>query len=146
MQTRRFRFVEVNLNNTAAQQFYFDTDATLQDAVHITAIETYSVSDVTKSPQTGKALVADAILAKSYLTIVSKSNDEEVISNIPLVNLNRKANNGNLTEFNIPTPNVTKCYIRVADTTSLVAGTIWLLGFHYVNKHDLAKQSVPVKH
>lgn len=130
--TTRFRFIEVLMDNAAATQFFFATDATLEGAKKILAIETYSVADVTKSPATQRALVSDAVLAKSYLTIVSKNGDEELISKIPLASLSVKNyNNGIIRELNIPSMNVTKCYITVADTTGLTANTIWLLGFHY---------------
>lgn len=138
-QTRRFRFVEVVCDNVGATQFHFDTDATLQEAQHILAVEAFSVSEVTKSPTTGRTVVADAILQKSYLTLVAKSNDEETIYKLPLAALVAADNSGRLRLFNIPRINVTKCYITVADTTSLVNNTIWLLGFHYVSPADVKK-------
>lgn len=149
LKTTRFRFVEVVLNNTAQQQFYFDTDATLQKAVKIVGIEVFSVTDVPKSPITGKSVVADTVLAKSFLTVVNEQDDNEVISMMPLAVLNRKSNNGEVQQFNIETPNITKCYIRISDTTGLTGGTIWLLGIHYIDRKDfkrLHQNTIAIKH
>lgn len=131
VKTPFFRLTAVPCGSTTATRFPLPVDQVLEEAKRIIAIQAYKVTDVTNSPIDQSALANATVFNKSFLVLVSKQGNEEVISLIPLADLCRSANNGVLKEFGILPINVTKCYIQVASVTALSASEVWLLGFHY---------------
>jgi hypothetical protein len=127
--TPRFRIVEVDVTSAGVQDFSLSDDEVLRDAKKIIAIEAYKVGTVTNTPK-GRAVVNDTVFNKSFLVISTGASDE-VLSGIPLADLNRAGNNGQLFYVDIPPISPSKCKIHVASTASLSASETFLLGFHY---------------
>lgn len=122
------RAIELTCSSSVTKKYYFATDATLESAKQIVAIQAYAVSDAATSPLSNSALQADSVFTNSFLTIVS--GNDEVVSKIPLSDLRRSANNGNFYEVDIPNGiSVTKSYIET--TVAPDTAKVWLFSFHY---------------
>jgi hypothetical protein len=129
IKTKRFRAIEVQIDSVGKQTFTLGDEETLRDAKRIVAIEAYRLADVSMSAN-ARALVGDAIFEKSFLTISTKDTDQ-VHYRIPLTDLCRADNNGQLYEVDIPPIAPSKCEIFVATVAGLSAAESFLLGFHY---------------
>lgn len=119
----------MQVDSTAKQKFNLGDEETLRDAKRIVAIEAYRLADVSMSPA-ARALVGDAIFEKSFLTIGTKDTDQ-VQYQIPLTDLCRADNDGQLYMVDIPPIAPSKCEIFVASVAGLSAAESFLLAFHY---------------
>lgn len=133
--TKRVRFFEVGIENTAVNNHSFKSDSQLEAAHQITAIQAFRVAEVTNGPNSQKALLSDAVFNNSFLVLLSNDGSTELVT-IPLSDLNRKDNNGLMFICDLPAVSFTNCYIKVATTAGLDTAKIWLLAFHYKRKHD----------
>lgn len=126
--TNRFRIVEVDCETTK-QEYTLLKDDVLDNAKQITAIEAYKVGDLALAPS-GRATVNDTVLKKSFLTL-STSDTDEVQYRVPLIDLVRTMNNGQLFLVNLPKLAFSKCKVYVPTTAALSATESWVFGVHY---------------
>jgi hypothetical protein len=127
--TPRTRLVEVAIDSIVKTEFSLKDEEVLRKAKRIIAIEAYKVGTVSIAPSTA-AVVNDTVFDKSFLTLGTEDG-EEVIYKLPLADLNRAANNGQLFYVDIPPIAPSKCSIKVATTAALSAAEVFLLCFHY---------------
>jgi hypothetical protein len=127
--TPRFRLVEVEVSSTSQQDFSLKDEEVLRDAKRIIAIEAYKVGTLALSP-TGRAVVNDTVFKKSFL-IIGTADSDEVLNKIPLSDLSRADNNGQLFYVDIPPVAPSKCSIKVATVATLSASESFVLAFHY---------------
>lgn len=131
MITTNFALIEVAPVSTTATKHPLPVDPQIEGVGRIRAITAYKVGEIPTTPVQQKAVVSDTVFKESFLAIVT-ANSEEVISKIPLADLNRAANNGEYLELQLSDKiNLTKCYIQVSQTSDLNADERWLLGFHF---------------
>ena len=128
--TPGFEGVEVSAGtNAAAVQFNLPLDELLQKAKKIIAVEAYLQSNVANGGVTGTAQQSDTVIKNSFLVLMGVDNSSPIYR-IPLVDLIRSLNNGQILELNIDRVNINASYIycsgQTIDTTK-----IWYLGFHY---------------
>lgn len=124
----RYRYIEVQTDASTLQLSLKD-ESVLQEAKRIIAITAYRVGTVSNVPS-GRPVVNDAVFKKSFL-VLSTADTDEVFNKIPLSDLDRTANNGELYFVNIPPIAPTKCFIQIASVAGLNAGESFLLGFQY---------------
>lgn len=124
----RSRIVEVAINSAAVTDFSLKDEEVLRKAKKIIALEAYKVGTVSNAPS-GAAVVNDTVFNKSFLIIGTEASDEVI--KIPLSDLNRAANSGELFYVDIPPIAPSKCSIKVATTASLNTAEVFLLSFHY---------------
>ena len=123
---KRFRIVEVT---SAGQNNTLNDEKVLDGAKRITAIEAYMVGDVAKGPS-GAATVNDTIFKKSFLTL-STGESNEVLLHVPLTDLCKKTNAGQLFLVDLPPISATKSKVYIAELTGLVTTETFVLAFHY---------------
>ena len=126
-----YEAVEVPCGTTSGTKFLLPVDQILDQAKKILAIEAYSPTNVAIGPVTGAALQVANVFNSSFLVLVGKNNDQP-ISQIPLQDLNRFANNGVLFEVDVKDIVIEKSYILcLGQSSNLDTAKVWLLGFHY---------------
>jgi len=127
--TPRYRIVEVDVTSAAVQDYTLTDEEVLRTAKRIIAIEAFMVGTVSTTPK-GRAVVSDTVFKKSYLTIGTADTDE-VLTKIPLSDLSRATNNGQLFYVDIPPIAPSKCNIHVGSVAGLSTSETFLLAFHY---------------
>jgi hypothetical protein len=128
--TKKFTTIVVDCSTTVLQN-KLPLDQIIEGSNKIRAIESYRVTNVSNSPLDGSATVNETVFNKSFLVLLSKGGNEEVISKIPLTDLCKADNNGNLFELDINGISMQKSYILVPELTATVGTEKFLLGFHY---------------
>ena len=131
--TSRFQIVEVNCSSASVLRHPLPVNQVLETARKITAIQAWPAEYMNTSPVSGKVVFESSALKRSFLNIVSKEGNEEILSQLPLSGLVRETNDGVFFEVCLPPINITKCYISVPDTSPLNTNNVWVLGFHYEN-------------
>lgn len=132
MKTSFVRSIEATVANTAVDSFFFSADNVIEKEAMIDAIESFKLSQVTKSIISKKALASDLVFADAYLVLVKTDGTEQ--ATIPLQSLNRAANSGRLNEFDITNISITKSYIKMANIANLVLDTVFQIAVHYRKK------------
>lgn len=114
---------------TAGQNNTINDEKVLDGAKRIVAIEAYRVADVSISPE-GKAVVNNTAFAKGFLTLATGDSNENCL-HIPLTDLCKKDNAGQLFHVDLPPIAATKSKIFFGNTAGIVATEVVLLGIHY---------------
>lgn len=128
--TKRFRIVEVQIDNVSSQSHPFGMEDVLQKAKRISAIQVYKATEYAKSPLSGKANVSAGVFANASLILGTNEGDEPIF-NIPLADLCASNNSGKIREFDISNINPSRCKIFVSDVAGLSVNERFILGFHY---------------
>lgn len=122
-----FRTIEVE--TTAAVDYTLPDDEILRKAKRIIGLVSYKVGTLALS-STGRPVVNDTVFNKSYLTIIT-ADDRKVLVELPLSDLNRAANSGEIFYVDIPPIAPSKCEIHVGSPAALVTTESFVIGFLY---------------
>ena len=121
--------VEVAIDSASKTEFSLKNEELLGDAKRIIGVSAHKVGSVSIAPS-GSAVVNDTVFNKSFLTLGTPGS-KEPISKIPLAELNRAANNGQIFYLDVPPLAPSKCAIKVATVAGLVTTEVFLLTFYY---------------
>jgi len=131
---RRFEAVEVPIpTGSTNTRFYFPDLPNLRNAM-IQALQVYTPGTLTATPNTGSALVVEADMKKSFVTLYS--GDLQLIYNAPLFAFNNIINsvtnpyNNELPTIDNMVISWTKSYISLA-TAPATTGVAYAFGVYY---------------
>jgi hypothetical protein len=131
---KKFRIVEIPIDNAASIEHPFGLEEILKDATRIVGIEAYKSGDYAYAPQSGKATVNDNVFKKAALVLGTVDGDEP-INVLPLSRLNPGSNSGMTVEFDVNRINPQRCKIRLPNgangVTNVVTTEAFVLGFYY---------------
>lgn len=129
--TPGFEGVEVTCNSVNSTQFNLPLDELLQKAKKIIAVEAYLQSVVPVGGVTGAAQQTDTVIKNTFLVLMGIDNSSPVYR-IPLVDLIRSINNGEIMQFDIDRVNINASYLYCSGQSgALDTAKVWYLGFHY---------------
>lgn len=126
--TKRFRLLEVETKANQTEYTLQDND-NLNTVKRISAIEAYRVSKVAISPK-GRAVISDAVFNKTFLTLATSDTDQQQ-HQIPLTDLCRADNNGQLFYVDIKPIAASKCVLKIASVAGILDTESILIGVHY---------------
>lgn len=131
---RRFEAVEVPIpTGSTNTRFYFPDLPNLRNAM-IQALQVYTPGTLTATPNTGSALVVEADMKKSFVTLYS--GDLQLIYNAPLFAFNNIINsvtnpyNNELPTIDNMVISWTKSYISLASSPA-TTGVAYAFGVYY---------------
>jgi hypothetical protein len=127
------QLVEAQMIGTLAigNEFKFsDNQEISNNNILLYALQAYSAAQLSKSPISQNTVVAAAGVPSVAVTFVDDTNTE-VVQNIPLYDIIRSNNGGFYTLVKPLKVNLTKCYIKLVNTTSVNANEVVLFNFIY---------------
>jgi hypothetical protein len=129
--TPGYEGVEVSVDNVNKVQFNLPLDELLQKAKKIIGVEAYLQSVMPIGGVTGAEQQSDAVLRSSFLVLMGVDNSSPIFR-IPLIDLMRSINNGDIMQFDIDRININASYIYVSGQSgALDTSKVFFLGFHY---------------
>jgi len=127
------QLVEAQILGTPAigNEFKFsDNQEISNNNILLYALQAYSATQLSKSPISQNTVVAAAGVPSIAVTFVDDTNTE-VVQNIPMYDIIRSNNGGFYTLVKPLKVNLTKCYIKLVNTTSVNANEVVLFNFIY---------------
>lgn len=109
--------VYIKITNLTITEFEFPKNLKKLEQGNILAIQAYTSTDITKN-HNNEAVVPAALLKTTFMTLESQSGIQ-LLSNVPLIDLQRSNNNGVYEEVAPMKIDFSKSKLKVGDATAL---------------------------